>query len=444
MRSARLSVWLSTWLFACVLLPASPAMAASNLWTLYQEMQKNDPAILQLHALNTAADAREDEAKGRLLPQIGLSHSLSRTQRDANLSQDTYDGQSHAITLRQPLYDPVAWQSYKRYQEMAQEQHWSSQEKSTQNALQFVELYFAALAADDERALTQAELNATQRNQSRLQALYQRQLATLPDMLEVEARVTTLEASLLEADNTIHDSRERLAERVGRPIEESLWPLNDATELDSLLRTATDWELLALQQNPALKSHTHHIEAATHAWREARASHLPQVNLNLSAQRSDIGYEGSLSPQSTTLMALVGIQIPLFSGGATHARSTARYAEKMAAEQDYERQKREVIRQVRAMRHKVDAGNSRIQASLKAKHAAEKSRQAAERAFELGVFTAVQVLERIQDEYRAHRNLLQAKYSHINNILMLYRWSGALTSDDIQRGNDLLLAPTPQ
>ena len=203
-------------------------------------------------------------------------------------------------------------------------------------------------------------------------------------------------------------------------------------------RHELDWVARALQLNPALRSQEHGIAAAEHAVREAKAGHLPQVSLNLTAQRSDLGYEGNPSPESTNLIAAVGIQLPLYGGGSTSARSAAASAEKDAASHDYERLRREVIRETRSAQLKVETSPARIQAAEQAQQAAIKSRQAAERAFELGVLNAVDVLERVREEFGARRDLLGSQYSYITQLLLLYRWSGTLSPDDLQRASALL------
>lgn len=160
--------------------------------------------------------------------------------------------------------------------------------------------------------------------------------------------------------------------------------------------------------------------------------------MNLTAQHSDLGYEGSASPESNNLIAAVSVQLPLFIGGSTSARSATLYAESDATRYDYERLKQEIIRETRNAQLNVETGSARILAAQQAQRAAVKSRQAAERAFDLGVFSAVDLLERVRDEFRARCDLLHSQYSYITQQLLLYRWSGALDESDIIRANHLL------
>lgn len=425
-------------LVTALLLNNALAYASSDLWTLYQEAATQDPALQRALAYQQASQQREKEARGQLLPQLGLSNTYSRSRQEYEQGRILYNGSSHALNLRQPLYDPAIWRSYQRFRELTKQQHLTADDTHKQTALQIAELYFAILAAEDERALTQAELEATQRNQQRIQALFNRQMSMLTDLLEAEARVAALQINLLDAGNAVQASRDAMAERIGRTLDEPLMRLGGSPDFSSMHRHEANWVAKALQLNPALRSQEHSIAAAGHAFGEAKAGHLPQVSINLTAQHSDLGYEGNPSPESNNLIAAVSIQLPLYSGGSTSARSAALYAEKDAASHDYERLKREVIRETRNAQLKVETSPARIKAAEQAEQAAIKSRQAADRAFELGALNAVDVLERVRDEFRARRDLLSSHYGYVTQLLLLYRWSGMLEEADILRTNNLL------
>jgi outer membrane protein len=409
-----------------------------DLLMLYQEATRQDPSLQRALAYNRVSQQREKEARGQLLPQLGLSNTFSRSRQEYEQGRSLYNGSSHALSLSQALYDPAAWRNYERFQELTSQQHLATDDIHQRTILHIAELYFTILAAEDELALTQAELDATRRNQQRIQALFQRQMAMLTDVLEADARVAALQINLLDAENAAHASRNEMAERIGRRVTERLVRLGENPNFSSMSRQEDDWVKKALRFNPALRSQEHSVNASEHAYRSAKAEHLPQIRMNLTAQHSDLGYEGNASPESNNLIAAVSVQLPLFSGGSTSSRSAALYAESDATRYDYERLKQEIIRETRNAQLNVETGSARILAAQQAQRAAVKSRHAAERAFELGVFNAVDVLERVRDEFKARRDLLRSQYSYITQHLLLYRWSGVIDESDILRTNDLL------
>lgn len=382
--------------------------AAVDLWQLFQEARSADPRILAAQAKSRSGAWSQQEAFGQLLPQIGLSSSFNRTLSETERAEAYYNGERYAVGLNQVLYDPEAWQNYKRFIALAGQQEAEAQSVLEQASVDLVERYFTALAAEDELDLVVAELRATERNLERVQSLFKRQMAMVTDVLEISARVDALKTAEIEAANQVSVSREALSELVGRPITERLHRIGPRPSFTLPPHNREHWVQTALESNPALLAQKRAVDAAEAGVRQARAGHLPTVTLNLSGQRSDIGYENSPNPRTDTYVASVGVQVPLYSGGSTSARTTSMYEQLMAAEHTYEAARRQVVRETRTAYYSAETSLSRIAASRTAQASAEKARQAAERAFGFGVINAVDVLDTVKEEYRARRDLLKS------------------------------------
>jgi outer membrane protein len=185
------------------------------------------------------------------------------------------------------------------------------------------------------------------------------------------------------------------------------------------------------------------VDASNYAIGEARAGHLPTLSFGLGAQRSDFAYENIPSPRTDTYSANISLQIPIYSGGSTRARVEGLYGSREAAEQDYESVRRQVIKETRTAYMKSASDLSKIASSRRALDSAIKSREANERSLSLGVATAVDVLNAVQQEYSARRDYLKAQYDFITNQLVLLRWRGDLADADIRKINDWLSVPVP-
>lgn len=431
---------------------SAPASAAAesgvvDLWQLFQEARGADPRILSAQAKSRSGAWSQREAFGKMLPQLASTNSFNRTHSEtqyrmpSRLSPEaSYDGARYSIGLSQVLYSPEIWQNYRRFSALAQQQEAEAESVLEQASVDLVERYFIALAAEDERDLVAAELRATQGNQRRVESLFKRQMAMVTDVLEITARVDALKSTEIEAGNQVVVSREALSELIGRPLSEQLRRIGQRPSFIMPEHDREYWVRTALEANPALLARKHAVDVAEAAVRQANAGHLPTVNLNLIAQRSDIGYENSQNPRTDSYVASVGVQVPLYSGGSTSARVASMHEQLMASEQDFESARRQVVRQTREAYHSAEAGLSRIGAARTAQASAEKSRQAAERAFELGAMNAVDVLNTVKDEYRARRDLLKAQYDFIMSVLVLRRWSGTLVDEDIRKANEWLVA----
>lgn len=412
-----------------------------DLWTLYQETRDADPQILRAKAQTMSGSGRKDEAFGQLLPQLNADSSFNRSRQNSDQSRIEYDGKRYAIGLSQVIYDPQIWRSYQKFTALAAQSEQEYEDAKVQASIDIAERYFSVLAAEDERSLAQRELQATERNLQRAQSLLKRKMAMITDVLELEARVDTLKANEIEAENQIAINREGISELVGRVVNEPLKRLTEVPNFAIPPQKQQYWVDSAQINNPALKARRFGLDAADAALNEAKAGHLPKLELNMSAQRSDIGYEGSLTPRTDNYVASLDFQVPLYSGGSTSARVSALHGDKGVAEQELEALRRQVIRETRTAHYELENGLSRIKAMRQALKSMQTSREATEKAFDYGVKTAVDVLDSIEKEFRARRDLSHAQYKFITNLLVLHRWSGQFGDTDIRRTNAWLTVP---
>ncbi|WP_375665253.1 TolC family outer membrane protein [Stutzerimonas kunmingensis] len=433
-------------LLACV--PFAPAVLATahseeqsvDLWQLFQEAELEDPRVLAGRALSEGGEWRKREAFGQLLPQLSASSTLNRTAQENDFTRQVYNGERYALTLSQVIYDAQTWHNYRRYSELAKQQEAEYAVTQEEATLDLIERYFAALAAEDELALISAELRATQRNLDRVNSLYERQLAMITDVLEISARVDSLNAREIEARNAVEVGREALSEIIGRDITERLKRVGERTVFLLPEQDREHWVRKAMTESPVLQARRRAVNAAQAALQQAEGGYKPKVSLSLSGQRSDIGYENSQAQVTDTYVVSLGVQVPIYSGGSARARVSAGASDLSVAEQEFEQARRRVVRETRSAFYDVQAGVSKIAAARKAMASSAKAREAAERAFGYGVMNAVDVLNSIKEEYAARRALLQAQYDFILSSLVLRRWSGTLVRDDVRKVNEWLVS----
>ncbi|KTT31902.1 TolC family outer membrane protein [Pseudomonas rhizoryzae] len=424
---------------------ASPDPGAYlDLWQLYRQTMESDPRIGGADAQVKASQGQQDSAFGQMLPQLSGGASTSRIKRTEGPQTLFYDGQTYNLSLTQALYNPAAWRGFKKYAEMTKQYHSLAEDTRIQSAADLVQRYFAALAAEDELELATAERKATQRNLDSVSALFDRQLATITDKLQLSARVDSLKTAEIEAKNQIQVTREALAELVGHEIYQPLKRIDDRTLFTALPGSETDWVQSAVVHNPALQAKQEALNSAEYAVSEAKAGHLPTLSLQFGAQRSDFAYENVIAANVVdTYSASLNLQIPLYSGGSVSARTRSLYGSRDSAEDDYEAVRRQVVKETKTAYLKSFANLSKIESSRNALNSAIKSREASEKSFSLGVSTAVDVLNAVRQEYSARRDYLRAQYDFITNQLVLLRWSGDFKDADIQRINAWLSVPKP-
>nr|WP_224795745.1 TolC family outer membrane protein [Pseudomonas fluorescens] len=422
--------------------PATPAPSSVSakdysvdLMQLYREARLEDPRVLAAYARTEAGKEHQREAFGSLLPQVTANAGANRIKQSNALISQVYNSENYSIGLSQVLYNKAAWENYKKYKSLAKQALSESDEAQAEATVDLAQRYFAALAADDELELVQAERRATQKNLDRVSALYEKKYAMVTDVLDLKARVDALIAQEVDARNQVSLSRAALSEIVGRPVKEKLSRVRNDVQLKVSEESLDSWVELAQTQNPTIKATQSAVEASEAALREGKGGHYPTLGLNLSAQNTNEGYNNTLTPKTDSYVAGLQLSVPIYSGGSTSARVRGLYQDQLSAEMQLEATRRQVVKETTNAYLTADSSVEKIRANRNALSSAEQSTIASEKAFVYGVVNAVDVLTAVQNEFKARRDLLKTQYDFITNLFILNRWAGKLTDDSVESVN---------
>lgn len=431
----RIQLLLASGLIVWGLTPAwantPPTPSGSDLLSLYCEARTQDPNILGSRYRALAAESKQREALGALLPQVSANAQLNRTRRSGDVRTEYYNNQRYTVSLSQHIYNKSAWENYQRFKYTALQGKLQDEDTQAEAAVELARRYFSALAAQDELDLVQAELRTTQKSLDQANALLIKQRIPKTEALQLQARVESLKAQEIMAKNHLTISLETLTEIVGRPIPETLQRIRQDVKMTPPDEPMDIWVQRALNNNKSLLAQNFAVEAAKSAVKEGRGGHYPSVSLNLSSQRSDVGYDNVTSPRTNSLTASVNVTIPIFTGGSTSARTAGLYNEMLGTQQHYEATKRELIRESTSAYLTLQSSVNKIDAQQQALAAAYESRTASEAMFEHRLVSAVDVLNTVQQEYAARRDLLKTHYDFVINQLMLSRWAGRFSAQTI-------------
>ena len=423
--------------------PVSASTYALDLAGLYREARLEDPRVLAAYARARSASEQQREALGGLLPQLSAQSNFNRILRKDDAAREIYDNKSYSLSLTQYLYNKTAWEGWQKSKSVTAQKGAQAEDSHAEATVDLAKRYFIALAADDELELVQAERRATQKNLDRVNMLYERQMAKITDQLDLKARVDALAAQEVDARNQVQVSREALSEIVGRRIDERLSRVRNDVALQAPTAPLANFVSQAMDANPLLKAYQSGAEAADAAVREGKGGHYPQLSLSLSAQQSDVGYDNTLTPRSDSYVATLGVKVPIYSGGSTSARVRGLYNDQLAAEQELEGVRRQVVKETTTAYLTAQASVEKMRANKNALSSAQQSSIAAQKAFAYGVVNAVDVLTSVQNEFKARRDLLRSQYDFITNLFMLNRWSGKLNQESVDSVN-VWLSPEPE
>ncbi len=408
---------------------------ATDLMQLYRESRLEDPRVLASYSKAQSSKEQQREALGGLLPQVQMNAGKNRITQSNSLIRQSYSSESYSISLSQALYNKSAWENWKKFKSLAKQTESESEEAQAEATVDLAQRYFAALAADDELSLVQAELGVTQKNLDRVNALLAKQMAKITDQLDLQTRVDSLTAQEVEAKNQVRLSREALSEIIGRPVQERLSRVRDDVELQVSNQSLEEWVRTAVAKNPQVKAAESALEAAEAAVRGGKGGHYPTLSLNLGAQQTNEGYNNAIAPRTDSYVAGVNLQIPIYSGGSTSARARGLYQDQLTTEQQLIATRRQVTKETTNAYLTADSSAVKLRANRNALISAEKSRIAAEKAFAYGVVNAVDVLTATQNEFTVRRDLLKTQYDFITNLFILNRWAGKLSSESVESVN---------
>ena len=295
-----LSIVCLTWL--------STDAPAGVLLNLYQQALANNPTLLSRQYAVEQAEAREDQAFSRLLPQVSanggysynrfnhkvvIQYSLCRDtdilKMELKIIRACAERYRHArrYSIYHPTLSIAAPEASTRQSEEEQEAY------RMELAGDLVDRYLQTLEAVDKIAYLEEEKSTVAMQVSRLKELNRRQMATVTDLYEVEAYYQKLNTLMIEAENEKAIALERLREITG--ILPKTLDLLSIQSFPSAPVNVEHWINDAVSSNPNLSALKAALEAAEQTIAGNKAEHLPQLALQLSDTYSDQGFDNRQS-----------------------------------------------------------------------------------------------------------------------------------------------------
>jgi outer membrane protein len=386
------------------------------------------------------SSARKRAANGQLLPQLRANATVSKNDRNANGFNNRFDGERYSIVLTQVLFN---WQSFaaRRQAYLIEDQLEAEYYNSVANLLTDVaEKYFNALQAQDALNSIASELDAVTNQLNQIQSLYDRQLAQITDLYQAQASLAAVQAEQLQLQSLLALSYEALRSISGISVGE-LFQLSETAVVPPLENSINFWVNRAEENSHQIQAQKYAVQAAEKRISERRGAYMPQVNLIVQRQDSDVGFDNI--PQARTDNTYVGldVSIPLYAGGSNRAGVSEATSLRSIAESELRQIELDTNEKVRSAYLQVQSSKTMIEAASKLLESTQLSSTAMQRGFELGAVTNVDLLNALRDQFRAERDLQSARYEHVKYWLLLKREAGLLTADDLLEVGSWLESP---
>jgi outer membrane protein len=424
-----------------LVLLASPTqtLLAQNLIGIYQQAQLADPTLKTAELQIGVGEAQRGQAGGVLLPQISASANLSTNDfTPANGAPTSYKGKRYMLGLTQSVIDLPKFLNWQRYQKIVSHYELAYEEAQQVLMQNVVDKYFAVLEARDTLELVNQEIAVSQKQLEQVKKQFAKQMVKVTDVYELEAKLDLLFADAIDAKTKLDVAQQGVTELTGQSPGK-LAGLRPDIGFTEIIGSIDDWMAQAQALNPALAAQDQAIAAAEYDVLQQHAKHLPSVDFQFTYYDTNTGYQNTQSTAYKTSVAAVNINIPLFSGGVT-----SRQADEATKTLEINKEKqnailRNMIKETREFFLSTNASVKRIKASTKALESSSKAREMMEKGFRYGFQSISDILMSQAREYKAKKDLLDAKYAYIRNRTHFERATGTITEQSLQAINKWLL-----
>lgn len=357
---------------------------------------------------------------------------------DASRNPGTY-----SLALNQALFRPQAWESYKQSQLSGEIAKLSFRQAEQDLILRLSRAYFNMLAAQDELANFRDQKKAISEQLAFAKASFDVGDSTITDQQEAQARHDLVIAQELAAENQLAVRLLQLETIVGSPVDQ-LAALAPATQLsDPNPNTPDAWAEQARTNNVQAQQAQLAQLIAKSEIKKAQYGHLP--TLDVTAQRVETeqqifdgnsGRPFDIGVDSTTIGLVMNL--PIFNGGATQSKVRQQAALLEKALNNVDQAKRNATQNAKATFLQVKSSLAQVKALETAVASSALALQSNKTAYDVGIRINVDVLNAQQQFNAAQRDLSNAKYTSLINMLELQAVTGQLDTAALQQINSLL------
>ena len=429
-----------------VAIAAAPAAHSADLLGVYREAQLQDAVYAGAKASYIAAQERLPQARALLLPNLnfgaGTNYNDINADYPSNLfpsgQRDYYD-YNYGLNVVQPLY--------RRQNSMVFEQA-KIQVKQAENQLsqaaqdlmtRVSQAYFDVLLARANLSTTRSQKSAVSEQLEQAKRNFIVGTATITDSREAQARYDLVIAQELGNENDLEVRMRALEQIVGKPVGELAGlslpvTLNPPDPVDM-----NTWVEQAYQSSLQVALAQQSLEIAAREVDKAQAGHYPTLDaVGSLSQNYASGSAQGIESDVRALVVGLRLNIPLYQGGAIDSQVREAVANQERARQDLENARRSVALQTRQAYLGVTSGLGQVKALEQAVASTQLQLESTKVGQEVGVRTAVDVLNADQQLAIARRDFAQAIYNTILNQLKLKAAVGKLTEADLADVNALL------
>jgi outer membrane protein len=419
---------------------------SADLLAIYREAQQRDAVYAAAKAQYLAAQERLPQGRALLRPNVNFAAGAHYNNLDTDYAGGTFASGNrdfhdydYGVIVTQPLWrsqNVVGVEQAKVQVRQAESQLAASAQELM---VRVAQAYFDVLFARDNLSTIRAQKTAVAEQLEQAKRNFIVGTATITDSREAQARYDLVVAQELGAENELEVRARALEQIVGQPV----GPLAGLTAPVTLNppepADMNAWVEQAYQSSLQVAIAQHSLELANRDITRAQAGHEPTLDAVGSLTQS---YASSSAQgiESDIRALVIGLEltVPLYQGGAITSRVREALANAERARQELETARRSVALATRQAYLGVTSGLGQVKAFEQAVASTRLQLESTKLGQEVGVRTAVDVLNAEQQLAAARRDLAQALYSTMLNQLRLKAAVGRLAEADLADVNTLL------
>ncbi|PKO49176.1 MAG: type I secretion protein TolC [Betaproteobacteria bacterium HGW-Betaproteobacteria-4] len=444
------------WRFSVLVLALALAGAAQaqSFSVLLERARSGEPTYLGAKTNVLAAQARNSQAIGAMLPQVSATASSNdndRKYKTRNSSvpeaRDQYDSYSAQISLTQPLLryaNIVGWRQARAVVGQAEHQLAGAEQELF---AKLVGAWFDLLAARDAVAFTGRQADALQRQWEIVSRGGELGVYGQPQVDEARTKLDQALSDAVVAETDVHLKRAALEQLVGTlPERELPYMVGEAVLASPTSDSLEKWLENVETGNPNILAATQAFEAALAEVSKQRAGHFPTLDLVASYGKNGQAVGGFPGQAGYDIVqGTLGLQlnVPLFSGGAQSAKVDEALAQKEKARLDLEVARRTAILNTKQAWFGWHGAFARTRAGNQAVKSARSALAQAKAGAENGLKTELDVLQAEQQLRAGQRDFRKGRYDQVVTFIRLLAVSGRLTDGDVA-ALDSLLVESPE
>ncbi|MES2546262.1 MAG: TolC family outer membrane protein [Pseudomonadota bacterium] len=424
-----------------------------NLLEIYQQALARDPVLASALSSNKAAQEIIEQGKALYRPTVNFNAGVVATKSNIefnNVSSNfprvagraSYEGYNYGLEARQPIYrqqNLVQMDQAYTQVSIADKQYHLSQQNLI---LRTTQAYFNVLIAQDKIELIKAQKTAILSQLEQAKITFEVGTATITDVNEAQARYDLIVAQEIAAVNEFEIAQHEIEQITGE-VPPALATVKADLQANALNQSMQNLLDVALQNNLNVAIQQDTLKLAEQDVAFNKAAHMP--TLDAVANYSDNYNNGGLNGFGSELnSASIGLQlqIPLYQGGAISSRVRQALLNQQKAKDDLEIVRRQTDLETQRAYLNLSSSIAQIKALEQALISSQSQLDSTKLGYEVGVRISVDVLNAQQQLFSAKRDLLQARYNYLVNIIRLKSATGIVAEVDLQDINQqLVLAP---